>query len=427
VRIEVERAMPAFVRDLLLDNLRREDPSALLDSSDINEVDGLLDLRCLSRLGTARDPGAHFPAFEPAEPLTEERSVMEAMRESDLMYHHPFDSFAATVLRFLREAADDPDVTTIRITLYRLGASSEVADALIRAARSGKKVIAFVELKARFDEDHNVGWARKLEKAGGHVISGLVGVKNHAKVAIVVRREGQRLRSYTHVGTGNYNSRTAREYTDISLFSTREDIVQDATELFNALTGGSLPPRGLSRGSLVAPHQMADSLIALIDAEAANARAGIPSAITVKVNGLSDGGVARALLRASADGVTVNVICRGICTIRPGVTGLSDRIRVVSNVGRFLEHSRIYRFENGGDPIHFIGSADLRQRNLRRRVELLVPVTDQGQKEELDRIMQLYLSDQAGWELRSDGQYVQRYRGASQAQLAFLRTLAPTM
>src|SRR5688500_307325 len=179
VRIEVERAMPAFVRDLLLDNLRREDPSALLDSSDINEVDGLLDLRCLSRLGTARDPGAHFPAFEPAEPLTEERSVMEAMRESDLMYHHPFDSFAATVLRFLREAADDPDVTTIRITLYRLGASSEVADALIRAARSGKKVIAFVELKARFDEDHNVGWARKLEKAGGHVISGLVGVKNH--------------------------------------------------------------------------------------------------------------------------------------------------------------------------------------------------------------------------------------------------------
>jgi polyphosphate kinase len=237
---------------------------------------------------------------------------------------------------------------------------------------------------------------------------------------MVVRREGERLRSYVHVGTGNYNARSGREYTDFSLFSARDDLVQDATDLFNALTGGTLPPRGLSRGSLVAPHQMADSLIGFIDREAANARAGLQSGIILKVNGLSDSDVILALLRAAGDGVRVDIICRGICTLRPGIAGVSANVRVVSNVGRFLEHSRAYRFENGGDPVHFIGSADLRQRNLRRRVELLVPVTDTAQKVEVDRILRAYLDDRAAWELRDDGAYVQRRGGPSDAQMLMM-------
>ncbi|MGI9043831.1 MAG: polyphosphate kinase 1 [Gemmatimonadaceae bacterium] len=420
VRIEVEHGMPGYVRDLLLENLKREDPSIQLDSADIQDVDGLLDLACLSRLEIPDTAGAGYPRFDPAEPALSGESMFDAMREGDLLFHHPFDSFAATVTGFLREASEDPDVTTIRITLYRLGSSSDIADALIRAAKNGKKVVAFVELKARFDEDQNVGWARKLEKAGGHVVSGLVGYKNHAKVAMVVRREGERLRSYVHVGTGNYNARSGREYTDFSLFSARDDLVQDATDLFNALTGGTLPPRGLSRGSLVAPHQMADSLIGFIDREAANARAGLPSGIILKVNGLSDSDVILALLRAAGDGVRVDIICRGICTLRPGIAGVSANVRVVSNVGRFLEHSRAYRFENGGDPVHFIGSADLRQRNLRRRVELLVPITRPEQKAEIDRILRAYLDDRAAWELREDGSYVQRRGGPSDAQMLMM-------
>ena len=416
VRVEVERDMPDFVRNLLITNLQREEPAVSFEAGDIHEVDGLLDLTCLSRLALPDNPQRVFPAFEPVAPSITQPSVFEMMKESDLLFHHPFDSFADSVLRFLTEAAEDPDVTTIRITLYRLGSSSAVADALIRAAKRGKKVIAFVELKARFDEHHNVGWARKLEKAGGHVISGLVGVKNHAKVAMVVRREGHRLKTYVHVGTGNYNSKSAKEYTDFSLLSTREDVTQDAGDLFNALTGGSLPPRGLTRGSLIAPHQMADALIAMIDREAANARAGLPSGITAKVNGLSDPHIVRALLRASGDGVPVVVACRGICTLRPGVPGISERIRIVSHVGRFLEHSRVYRFANAGEPAYFIGSADLRHRNLRRRVELLVPVRQPAQARELDRILELYLEDESAWELRSDGTYVQREAGVSRAQ-----------
>ena len=424
VRIEVERGMPGFLRDLLMENLQREDPSALLDPSDVHEMDGLLDLSCLARLALPSEVEG-YPPFEPSDPLPAGASMLDAMRETDLFFHHPFDSFAATVTRFIREASEDPDVTTIRMTLYRMGASSAVGDALIHAAKNGKKVIAFVELKARFDEDHNVRWARKLERAGGHVVSGIVGFKNHAKVAMIVRREDSRLRSYVHIGTGNYNSRSGREYTDFSLFSTRDDIAQDATDLFSALTGGSLPPRGLSRGSLVAPHQMADSLIALIDREAANARSGRASGIRIKVNGLSDGKVARALLRAASDGVSVDIICRGVCTLRPGVPGVSERVKVISCVGRFLEHSRAYRFENAGEPVHFIGSADLRQRNLRRRVELLVPVREPSHKEDLDRILDLYLNDPTAWDLDSSGKYSQGESGPSEAQKALIGSAGP--
>ncbi|MDO8501300.1 MAG: polyphosphate kinase 1 [Gemmatimonadaceae bacterium] len=422
VRVEVEREMPGFVRDLLLGNLRREDPGASveLDASDIHEIDGLLDLRCLSDLELPDNPTLRYPPFQPAEPLPEGQSLLDALRESDMLFHHPFDSFDGTVVRFLREASEDPEVTTIKITLYRIGNSSPVVDALIDAARNGKKVVAFVELKARFDEGHNVRWARKLEKAGGHVISGLVGYKNHAKALLVVRRENGKLRSYVHVGTGNYNSRSGMEYTDLSLFSSRDELTADVADLFNALTGGSLPPMGLSRGSLVAPHQMPDSIVALIDREAAHARAGRPARITAKLNGLSDAAVVRALLRASADGAIVELACRGICTLRPGVPGRSDRVRVSSVVGRFLEHSRIYRFENGGSPIYFVGSADLRHRNLRRRVELLVRVVETKQQEELDRILDLYINDATAWELGADGAYVQRRGGTLGAQEALM-------
>ncbi|MEO5903416.1 MAG: polyphosphate kinase 1 [Gemmatimonadaceae bacterium] len=424
VRIEVEHAMPEFVRDLLLTNLRKEDPDGAirLGPSDIHEVAGLLDLRRVGELEVPRIESLSYPQFSPRKPDIE-GSMLDEVARGDIMVHHPFDSFDATVVRFLRDAADDPDVTAIKMTLYRIGSSSGIADALIQAARNGKKVVAFVELKARFDEGRNVGWARKLEKAGGHVVSGLVGYKNHAKVVLVIRRENGRLRSYAHVGTGNYNSRSGAEYTDVSLFSSRHDLTADVADLFNGLTGGSMPPTGLSRGALIAPFQMKDAIISLIEREGAHARAGKPARLTFKMNGLSDTSVIRALLAASRDGVQVQLICRGICTLRPEVEGISDRVKVTSVVGRFLEHSRIYRFGNGGNPEYFIGSADLRPRNLSRRVELLAPVREPVHHAMLDGLLELYLNDSTAWELNSDGGYVQRdASGAPSAQDALVST-----
>jgi polyphosphate kinase len=424
VRVEVEREMPDFVRSLVLENLEREDVSgaAVLDPADIDEIDGLLDLRCLTKLPLPRSPSLSYEPFRGSEPLGENESVIDAIREGDLLYHHPFDSFAATVVKYLQDASVDPEVTAIKVTLYRVGDPSAIVDALVAAAHAGKKVVVFIELKARFDEEHNVAWARKLERAGGHVVSGFVGFKNHAKVALVVRRENGKLRSYVHVGTGNYNSRSGLEYTDLSLFSAREELTADAADLFNALTGGSLPPLGLSRGALVAPHQMRDALLGLIEREASHARGGRPARITAKINGLSDSEIVRALLRASSDGAAIDLIVRGICTLRPGVSGRSEGVRVVSVVGRLLEHSRIYRFENGGDPHFLIGSADLRPRNLRRRVELLVPVVEPTQQQQLDRILDLYLNDPTAWDLSSSGEYVQRAGGVG-AQEALISEL----
>ncbi len=421
VRVEVEHTMPAFARDLMLNNLRREESGEGigLDAGDIHDVNGLLDLRSLGSLDLPEDAALTFPAFKPSEPEFD-GSILDRIGAGDLLFHHPFESFDSTVVRFLRDAADDPDVTAMKITLYRIGNSSGIVDALIDGAKQGKKVVAFVELKARFDEGHNVGWARKLEKAGGHVVSGLVGLKTHAKAALVIRRENGRLRSYAHVGTGNYNSRSAREYTDLSLFSARESLTGDIADLFNALTGGSLPPTGLSRGSLVAPHQMKDALIARIEREAANARGGLPASITAKMNGLSDASVVRALVQASNDGARVDIICRSICTLRPGALGLSEKVRVVSVVGRLLEHSRVYRFENGGNPEYFIGSADLRPRNLGRRVELLAPVTAQAHCDLLGQTLDLYMNDPTGWDLGPTGEYKQRSAAGDAAQTALM-------
>ncbi len=387
VRVEVERGMPGFVRNLVLESLGREAAAkeAGLGPADIDEVDGLLDLRCLAKLELPDDPGLRYEPFSAAEPIPEIESVLNAMKDGDILCHHPFDSFEATVVKLVRDASVDPDVTTIKITLYRVGDPSAVVEALLAAARNGKRVVAFVELKARFDEVHNVAWA-----------------------TLIVRKEDGRLRSYAHVGTGNYNTKSGREYTDLSLFSVRESLTTDVSDLFNALTGESLPPTGLTHGALVAPTQMVDSIVAMIDREAANARAGRPAQISAKVNGLSDADVVRALLRAASDGVTIDLVVRGICTLRPGIPGRSERIRIVSVVGRLLEHSRIYRFENAGEPVYFIGSADLRPRNLRHRVELLVPIMDQRHQGQLDQILDLYLEDPTGWELNASGEYVQR-------------------
>ncbi|MEP6618331.1 MAG: polyphosphate kinase 1 [bacterium] len=423
VRVEVERSTPSFVSELVLESLRRDARQQGSDDvvDDVQIIDGLLDLRCLTGLPLPPRVELEYPALHAREPIPADQSMFEVMRSGDVVTHHPFDSFEATVIRFIREASVDPAVTAIKMTLYRVGDPSPVVAALLHAAAAGKRVVAFVELKARFDEGHNVTWARALEKAGGNVVYGLVGLKTHAKVALVVRREGERLRQYVHVGTGNYNARSGEQYTDLSLFSGREALAADVADLFNELTGSSRPPQGLSHGALVAPHQLLPAVLGLIDREAAHARAGRPASIKIKVNGLSDSEVVRALYRAADAGVTIDLIVRGICTLRPVTAGSSAHIRVVSVVGRFLEHSRIYRFENAGEPDYFIGSSDLRPRNLRRRVELLVPVLDAALRARLDRVLELYLTDATGWDLATDGRYEQRDRGALAAQTLLAR------
>ena len=414
VRVEVEGSMPAFVGELVLENLRRDAVQQGMEAvvEELQVFDGLLDLRCLGDLPLPADPRLEYEPLPPRTPISLTHSMFALIRERDLLFHHPFDAFDDTVIRFLREASEDPAVTTIKITLYRVGDPSPVVAALLHAAQSGKRVVAFVELKARFDEGHNVSWARALERAGGNVVYGLVGLKTHAKVALVVRREEDKLRRYVHVGTGNYNSRSGRQYTDLSLLSTRDDLASDVADLFNQLTGSSQPPQGAAHGALVAPTQLLPAVLGLIAREAAHARAGRPAGIAIKVNGLSDPEIVRALYDASQEGVPIDLVVRGICTLRPGMAGRSEGVRVVSVVGRFLEHSRIYRFVNGGDPAYLIGSSDLRPRNLRRRVELLVPVTDPEHRARLDRILALYLADATAWDLATDGSYSQRAGGA---------------
>jgi polyphosphate kinase len=405
VRLEVERSMPGILRALLLDNLRRElPPDTPPLVSDVEEVDGLLDLAALTQLPIPDDAALRYPPFVAEDPFAGSPSVFSVVARGDVLVHHPFESFAASVTRFVRDAADDDDVLAIKITLYRVGNPSPIADALLAAARRGKAVTVFVELKARFDENVNVAWARSLEAAGGHVVRGFVGYKNHAKVALVIRREADgALRRYVHVGTGNYNARSGEQYTDLSLFTTADDVAADVADLFNDLTGLSEPPQRVSRALLVAPHHLLPGILEQIERESAHARAGRPARITAKFNGLSDPEVVRALYRASRDGVQIDLIVRGICTLVPGVPGRSDRIRVVSAVGRFLEHSRIYRFANGGDVRYFIGSADLRPRNLRRRVELLVPIRAEAQRVALDDLMSRYLNDPTVWQLGPEG------------------------
>jgi polyphosphate kinase len=329
------------------------------------------------------------------------------LREGDVLVHHPYDSFSTSVQRFIEQAAADPHVLAIKQTLYRTSGDSPIVDALIDAAEARKQVVVLVEVKARFDEQANIGWARMLEKAGCHVVYGLVGLKTHCKTALVVRAEGSQIRRYCHIGTGNYHPKTARLYEDFGLFTADPEVGADLTDLFNVLTGYSR--QTAYRRLLVAPHGIRSGIIERIERESEHARAGGSGLIQFKVNSLVDEDVVDALYRASRAGVRIDLVVRGMCTLRPGVPGLSDHVRVRSILGRFLEHSRIFRFGNDGSAEFWIGSADLMHRNLDRRVEALVRVTDKAAQDTLDGVFELAMSDEvSAFELTSSGQWLRR-------------------
>jgi polyphosphate kinase len=410
VRIEVEAAMPSALRELLLRELQLE-PGARaggIGPNDVYEIRGLMDLDGLRPLADLPLPGLSFPPFRPRRAIPEARSLWETIREGDVLLHHPYDDFSTSVVRFFTDAADDPDVPAMKVALYRAGERSPIVEALRRASAAGKDVSVFVELKARFDEQRNVRWTKQLEASGAHVVQGLPGYKNHSKIALIVRRESDGLRRYAHVGTGNYNAGTARVYTDLGLLTARESVCDDVMDLFNTLTGSSVPTNVAYRECLVAPHGLLPALLARIERETEHARAGRRGRIRMKVNGVSDAEVVQALYRAAQAGVEIDLVVRGLCTLRPGLPGLSERIRVVSVLGRFLEHARIFVFDNSGAPEYFIGSADMRPRNLRRRVEVLVPVHSAPHRQRLDAILDQELSDQTAWLLEADGSYTRR-------------------
>jgi polyphosphate kinase len=404
VRLEIERTMPHATRQLLMRGLD-------IEPQDVYEISGMLDLSALSEIAELDVPALQAvpwqpvipPRLMPADP-DDEADVFAALRQGDLLVHHPYESFAASVQRFIEQAADDPDVLTIKQTLYRTSGDSPIVRALISAAEAGKQVVVLVEIKARFDERANIVWARALEKAGAHVAYGLVGLKTHSKVALVVRREGRGIRRYVHIGTGNYNSKTARGYADLGLLTADPELGADITDLFNLLTGHSRQTR--YRKLLVAPATLRTSILELINAERDRQRTHGDGRIVIKCNAIVDPAVVAALYRASEDGVPIDLIVRGMCSVRPGVPELSATIRVRSVVGRFLEHSRIFVFGSGERERFFIGSADVMERNLDRRVEAVTPVTDPDAQARLRRIIEVMLADdRRAWQLGGDDRW----------------------
>ena len=397
VRLEVDPAMSAEVLELLTRELE-------LQPADIYQVDGLLDMGSLLFLTSLDRPDLKEETWTPTtQPrlrgiAAEVPDLFAVLRAGDVLAHHPYDSFATSVEAFIDHASSDPDVLAIKQTLYRTsGPASPIVRALIRAAERGKQVVALVEIKARGDEQANIGWARALEEANVHVVYGLLGLKTHAKVTLVVRREGGHIQHYLHVGTGNYNPSTARIYEDVSLLSSDSDLGSDVTELFNLLTGYSRQSR--YRKLLVAPTNLRHSITQLIEREGV-----VGGRIIIKVNNLIDPEIIDALYAASQRGAQIDLIVRSMCALRPGVPGLSERIRVRSIVGQFLEHSRIFMFGNGGRPEHYLGSSDLMQRNLDRRVEAVVPVSDAKLRQRLQQILDVYLADDVlASELGPDG------------------------
>ncbi len=385
-----------------------------LSEQDVYELPAELDYTDLNPIADLPLPHLKYESWTPVVPprlADADADLFSVIRAGDLLVHHPYESFADSVERFIRTAAEDPRVLAIKLTLYRVGDSRSLMDSLARAAESGKQVACLVELKARFDERRNIYWAQQLEKAGVHVFYGLVGLKTHTKLAMVVRQDNDGLRCYVHVGTGNYNVQTARIYTDLGLFTCRSTITDDVVELFHYLTGRSL--KSDYRYLLVAPFNMRARFLQLIEREVENHRAGRPARIIAKMNSLEDRRIIRALYQASQAGVPIDLIVRGFCCLQPGVPGRSENIRVTSVVGRFLEHSRIFYFRNGEaletDGRFFIGSADWMSRNLSRRVEVVVPVEDQPARLRLWSILELLLSDQRQtWDMQPDGTYVQR-------------------
>jgi polyphosphate kinase len=402
VRLEVEHSMPAPMRTLLERGLA-------CSPEDVYEVADTLDLTALFEIADLEIPSLQLPPWTPVTPPRlapsepdEPVDVFAAIRGGDILVHHPYESFARTVQRFVEQAADDPDVLAIKQTLYRTSGDSPIVQALIRAAERGKQVVVLVELKARFDEEANIGWARALEQAGAHVVYGLIGLKTHSKTMLVVRREGRGLRRYVHIGTGNYNTRTARIYVDVGLLSCRSELGADVTDLFNFLTG--LSRQRSFRRLLVAPFGLREGILERIDREIEHCSRGEEARIVLKLNAIVDPEIIRALYRASQAGVQVDLLVRGICSLRPGLPAISENIRVRSVVGRFLEHSRIFYFRNAGDEEFSIGSADMMERNLDRRVEAVTPVDDPALRERLREVLDVMLrDDRRAWDLGDDG------------------------
>jgi polyphosphate kinase len=402
IRLEVDNRCPDPVRDLLRGQFE-------LDAEDIYVIPGPLAVSDFLALQRLERPDLKDAPFLPASTglFSEPGSSFEAIRKGDILLHHPYDSFDP-IMRFLEDAATDPDVLAIKMTLYRTGADSPIVAALARAAENGKQVAVLVELQARFDEEKNIQWARSLERAGVHVAYGVEALKTHAKIALVVRREGNSMRRYVHLGTGNYNRVTSKVYTDIGLFTARPEFGHDASELFNFLTGFSKRTR--YRRLTVAPFSLHEKVVSLIDREAEKAREGKPASIVAKMNALVDANVIRALYRASTAGVPILLAVRGICCLRPGVPGVSDRISVSSVVGRFLEHSRCFAFGVGDEEEIYISSADWMPRNFFRRVELMVPILDDKAKEKIrQEVLEPILKDNCrARDLGSDGNYLRR-------------------
>jgi polyphosphate kinase len=414
VRLEITETMDPQILDVLLSELE-------IGPEDVVEVPGLLDLASLWGLYDLDRPELKDDPFVPAtHPRLSEgetpKSVFATLREGDVLVHHPYHSFATSVQRFIEQAAADPNVLAIKQTLYRTSGDSPIVNALIDAAEAGKQVVVLVEIKARFDEEANISWARSLERAGCHVVYGLVGLKTHCKTALVVRREGGVIRRYCHIGTGNYNPKTARIYEDLGILTADPRVGADLTDLFNTLTGYSR--QTTYRTLMVAPRGIRTGLIEKIRREVRHAAEGRPAGIRVKVNALVDEKIIDGLYEASAAGVAVELLIRGICALRPGVPGLSENIRVRSIVGRFLEHSRVVSFVNGGEPEWWIGSADLMHRNLDRRVEVLLKVCDEGARRQLQAVFDGAMSPGVRcWELEPDGSWTRRGERDYQVEL----------
>jgi polyphosphate kinase len=422
VRLEVAAGMNEKLREQLVDALRLED-------REVYDIDGLLDLGDLGRIADV--PGHAGLRYEPWQPVTQSRlqgdddepvDIFHAIRNGDILVHHPYDSFTSSVERFVEQAVADPDVLAIKQTVYRTSDDSALVPSLIRASERGKQAVCMVELKARFDEEANIHWAKSLEEAGVHVVYGIPGLKTHVKAILVARREGDRVREYVHIGTGNYNPATARLYTDVGLFTADEEIGADVAEMFNYLTGYGRPAE--YRKVLVSPTTMRDRIIEEIEATVAAHEAGEEAGIALKMNSLVDARCIQALYDASRAGVRTELNVRGICCLRPGVPGVSENIRVVSIVGRFLEHSRVYAFQRGEEARVLTGSADLMPRNLDSRVELVAPVEDPELRAELlDVLERCFADDTDSWELGADGTWsrLRPEEGVSRSVQAELR------
>jgi len=431
-RLEVEHSMPQDMLDGLMRELK-------MSEDRVYAIDGLLNLKDLFFFGSLPLPDLKD---EPWSWLTPYRlrpvldvddedkntyaehapNIFQTIRQNDILMHHPYESFTASVQEFITQAADDPKVLTIKMTLYRTSGDSPIVKALIRAAENRKQVVALVELKARFDEANNIEWAKRLEDAGVHVVYGIVGLKTHTKTTLIVRQEGDEIRRYVHIGTGNYNPKTSKLYTDLGLLSCREDLGADLTDLFNFLTGYSR--QKAYRKLLVAPLTLRDRMEALIYREIGNAENGKTGKIIAKMNSLVDGKMIKLLYRASQVGVDIDLIIRGICCLRPGIPGLSENIRVISVIGRFLEHSRIFYFHNNGKPEYFMGSADWMTRNLDRRVEAITPVEAPKLVEELQDILDIMLADnRQAWDMDSEGVFTQRRPAKGEEERGTHKTL----